>query len=61
MPRSGRRAVIAFASVAVVAATAPATVGFLAAQVRKCYAEACTTIDGKTICYEVEVPCPKET
>lgn len=61
MPRNSRRWVFAAASAAVVAGMAPAAVGYLAAQVRKCYAETCTTIDGKTVCVEREVPCPTET
>jgi hypothetical protein len=61
MSPTGRRNVIALAAAAVLAGMAPAAVQYLAAQVRKCYAETCTTIDGKTICYEKEVPCPSES
>lgn len=61
MSLPGRRRIIALASAAVLAGMAPAAVQYLAAQVRKCYAETCTTIDGKTICYEREVPCPNES
>lgn len=61
MPRHGNRTVLALASAAVIAGMAPAAVGFLSAQVRKCFAETCTTMDGKTVCYEKEVPCPNES
>lgn len=61
MSRIGRRGIIVLASAAVLAGMAPAAVQYLAAQVRKCFAETCTTIDGKTVCYEKEVPCPNES
>ena len=60
MPRSGGRLVIALASAAVLGGLAPAAVGLLPAQVRKCYSVMCSTVDGKTTCYEKEVPCPNE-
>jgi hypothetical protein len=61
MPQRGHRALLALASAAVIAGMAPAGIGHLSAQVRKCFAETCTTIDGKTVCYEREVPCPNES
>jgi hypothetical protein len=60
MPRPGGRFVIALASIAALATLAPAAVGLLSAQVRKCYSVTCSTVDGKTTCYEKEVPCPNE-
>ena len=51
---------IALASAAVLGGLAPAAVGLLPAQVRKCYSVMCSTVDGKTTCYEKEVPCPNE-
>jgi hypothetical protein len=57
----GRRNIIALASASVLAGMAPGAVQYLVAQVRKCYAVTCTTIDGKTVCYEKEVACPNES
>lgn len=56
----GSRFVLALASAAVVGGLTPATVGLLSAQVRKCYSVTCSTVDGKTTCFEKEVPCPNE-
>ena len=55
-----RRSIIALASTAVIAGMAPAAVGIVSAQMRKCYVEVCSTTDGKTTCYEKEVTCPTE-
>ncbi len=60
MPPLGRRSIIALASTAVIAGMAPAAVGLVSAQVRKCYVEVCSQVDGKTVCYEKEVTCPTE-
>lgn len=60
MPSLSRRGIIALAWAAVIAGVAPAAVGIVSAQVRKCYVEVCSTVDGKTICYEKEVTCPTE-
>lgn len=57
-----RRRILVVLSVAAVAGgMAPVVAGMLSAQVRKCFAEVCTTIGGKTICIEQEVPCPGAT
>jgi hypothetical protein len=56
---SRRRTVLAVA--ALVAGLAPAAVGLVNAQVRKCYSLICSTVNGETSCYEKEVPCPTET
>jgi hypothetical protein len=59
MPRMTRRS-IALVSAAAFAGIAPIAVGLVSAQVRKCYAVVCSTVDGVTTCYEKEVPCPDQ-
>ncbi len=61
MPAITRRWMIILVSAAVAGSLAPAAVGMLAAQVRKCYRVTCSTVNGETLCFEKEVECPKET
>jgi hypothetical protein len=60
MMKPGFRVLVALGTVVALSGVISAA-GHLQAQVRKCYAETCTVIAGKTYCSEHEVPCPTQT
>ena len=60
MSKSRIRPVLVAGAVFMLGSAIPAT-RLLQAQVRKCFVETCTTIGGRIVCSEHEVPCPPQT
>ncbi|HEX8392144.1 MAG TPA: hypothetical protein VF665_07325 [Longimicrobium sp.] len=60
MFKPGSRTLVALGAVVAISGVIPAA-GLLHAQVRKCYVESCTEINGKLYCAEHEIPCPSQT